>query len=70
MRRVMVSEYKQQPDNTWKLEEAGEAIFHQFGCNYEEFESGAGNVTTAIVERPDGSVGNVPVECIRFIDKL
>ena len=50
MRKVMVSEHKQQPDKKWKLEEKGEALFHQFGVDYEEFETGPGNFTTAIVE--------------------
>lgn len=68
MRKVMVSEHKQQPDNKWKLEEKGEAVFHQFGCNYEELENGPGNYTTAIVEWPDGTIGNVPVEHVRFLD--
>lgn len=68
MRKVMVSEYKQQPDKRWKLEEKGEAMFHQFGANYEVFESGVGNFSTAIVEWPDGTVSNVPVEHVRFLD--
>ena len=68
MRKVMVSEYRQQEDREWKLEEKGEAVFHQFGCNYEEFENGAGNYTTAIIEWPDGTVENVPVEMIRFVN--
>lgn len=69
MRKVMVSERRQQPDRTWKLEEKGEALFHQFGCSYEEFETGAGNYTTAVIEWPDGTVGNVPVEHVRFLDQ-
>ncbi len=44
----------------------GEAIFHQFGVDYEEFESGPGNFSTAIIELPDGTVKNVPVENIEF----
>jgi len=46
----------------------GEAIFHEFGVNYEEFETGAGNFTTAVIEWPDGAVENVPVHSIRFLD--
>jgi hypothetical protein len=70
MRKVMVSEHKQQPDKKWKLEEKGEALFHAFGTNYEEFETGAGNFSTAIVEWPDGTISNVPVEHVRFLDVL
>lgn len=68
MRKVIVQEHKLQADKVWKLEDKGEALFHQFGMNYEEFETGPGNFTTAIVEWPDGTVSNVPVEHVRFID--
>lgn len=43
--------------------------FHQFGINYEEFDDGPGNFTTAIVEMPDGTVKNIPVENIKFLEK-
>ena len=48
----------------------GEATFHQFGVGYEEFESGPGNFTTAVLELDDGNVICVDVEMIRFIDKI
>ena len=70
MRKVIVSEHKQQEDRKWKLEEKGEAIFHVFGTNYEQFENGAGIFSTAIVEWPDGTMSNVPVEHVRFLDVL
>lgn len=44
----------------------GHAIFHQWGVNYEEFETGPGNYSSAIVEFPDGSVQNVSAELIVF----
>lgn len=44
----------------------GNGIFHQFGVDYEEFESGPGNFSTAIIEMPDGSIKNVPVELVVF----
>ena len=44
----------------------GEAIFHQFGMDFEEYETGYGGYSTAIIELPDGSVKNVPVEHIAF----
>lgn len=53
--------------SVWVLEEQGEALFHQFGVDYEEFESGAGNFSTAIIELPDGSIKNIRAEQIRFI---
>lgn len=69
MRKVMVSENKHR-DGQWEMVEKGEAIFHSFGVDYQEFESGAGNYSTAIVEFPDGTIGNVQVENVRFIDVL
>ncbi len=51
----------------WELEEQGEAYFHQWGSDYAEFESGAGNYTTAIIELDDGQIKNIPAEHIRFI---
>lgn len=71
MRRVMVSEYrKQAPPHSWRMEEKGVAIFHTFGNGYAEFETGAGNFSTAIIEWPDGTVDNVPVQHVRFLDGL
>ena len=54
----------------WELVEKGEAAFHQFGCDYEEFETGPGNFSTAIVEWPDGSIENVPLQNVRFLDSI
>jgi len=63
----------------WELNDKGrrtgrkvekcEAIFHSFGVDYEEFETGAGNFSTAIIEHNDGSVQNIGVEMIRFINE-
>jgi len=33
-----------------------EGVFHQWGCDYEEFDSGPGNYTVAIVELADGKI--------------
>ena len=49
-----------------KKEVLGAGIFHQFGLNYEEFDTGPGSYTTAIVEMCDGSVINVDAEMIVF----
>jgi hypothetical protein len=67
-RKVMVLQYVQREDKKWKLEDRGEAIFHQFGCNYQEFETGPGNFTTAIIEWPNGTLENLPVHMVRFLD--
>lgn len=50
-----------------RLEAVGEALFHQFGVAYEEFESGPGNFTTAIIELDDGTVISLPAEHIKFV---
>lgn len=47
-------------------EEFENGIFHQWGSNYEEFESGAGNYSVAIVELPDGKVIMTNADDIQF----
>jgi len=69
MRKVMVTHLVWLPGQTRGVpQEKGIATFHQFGVAYEEFDNGPGNYSTAIVEWADGTVENVPVERIRFID--
>lgn len=53
---------------TFKSVFSGIGVFHGFGVDYEEFESGPGNFSTAIVEMPDGTVKNVPADMIKFRD--
>lgn len=66
-RKVVLYKYDKAPGETYyqKVPD-GHGIFHQFGVNYEEFDSGPGNYTSAIVEMPDGSIRNVPVELVVF----
>jgi len=54
-------------DGKYQEEKLGIGTFIQYGCNYEEFESGPGNYTTAIIELDDGTVLNHPIEYIQFI---
>lgn len=42
-------------------------LFHQWANNYEEFESGAGNYTVALVELSDGTIKEVVPKHIKFI---
>lgn len=44
----------------------GQATFHQWGTDYQEFDSGPGNYSTAIIELPDGTVLNHPADMIKF----
>ena len=50
------------------LKDLREGRFHQWAGEYEEFESGPGNYTVALVEYSDGSIGTVMPDCIRFLD--
>lgn len=52
----------------WVMNEPIIAKFHQFGSAYEEFESGPGNYSVAIVEMPDGTVQTLALSDIRFLD--
>lgn len=45
----------------------GVGLFHQWGNGYEEFETGPGNFSTAIIEMEDGTIKNVPCDMIQFI---
>lgn len=72
MRKVIYSGNIQVPtDNirgyNWEYRELGEALFHQFGVAYEEFDSGPAPYTTAIIELEGGIVKSIPVENIRFL---
>ena len=70
MRDVIVYEWEinnETARRTGKKIELGEAAFHQFGTNYEEFEKGPGNYSVAIVEHRDGTVECVDPELIKFI---
>ena len=67
MRKVEVYKYER-PAGEAKLVKVLdlEGIFIQYGCDCSESESGYGNYSTGIVELPDGSVRNVPVELLKF----
>lgn len=42
------------------------AVLIEFGVDYDEVEGGAGTFSTAIIELPDGTVKNLPVQNITF----
>lgn len=54
--------------NCWEKDFPNAGLFHQFGCSYEEFESGAGNFTVAIVELTDGTIEEVLPINLKFVD--
>lgn len=45
-----------------------EAVFLQFGVDYEELGDNVGQYSTAIVEYPDGKIGSHYVGLVRFAD--
>lgn len=54
--------------NCWEAEFKNEGIFHQWANAYEEFESGAGNYTVALVEISPGEIKEVLPSNIKFIE--
>ena len=71
MRPVMVIHWTTSAINPRQRvkQDLGPAMFHQWGVDYEEFEAGTGNYSTAIIEWADGTVENVRADMIRFTDK-
>ena len=52
----------------WQKDFENAGLFHQWAASYEEFESGAGNFTVAIVEMPDGTIQEVLPTNLKFVD--
>jgi hypothetical protein len=52
----------------WEHDFINEGIFHQWGNAYEEFESGAGNFTVALIENADGTMSEVLPSNLKFIE--
>lgn len=69
LRPVQVLRFRKDPE-TGKSEYAPAELgrFHAWGCEYQEFETGPGNYSVAIVEFRDGSVETFAPFHIRFID--
>jgi hypothetical protein len=67
MKTVMVKGYKKQTDGRFKLEEKGQALFHDFGLGNAIGEASNILISTAIIEWPDGTLENVPVNHVRFL---
>jgi len=53
--------------NCFQSDYETDGVFHQWGCNYEEFESGPGNYTVAIVETFDGVIHEVLPTNLKFV---
>lgn len=67
LRKVVIYKWQRNKDIPMpKKVVDGHGLFHQFGTDYEEFETGAGNYPVAIVELLDGNVKVVHAELIQF----
>ena len=51
----------------WQNDFENEGLFHKWGNAYEEFETGAGNYTVAIVELADGTIAEVLPSNLKFV---
>lgn len=70
MRRVKVQKFERRGNPPrWVRVPNGEGLFHQWGVAFEEFETGPGNYTVAIVERDDGTVETVDAGLVTFLEK-
>ena len=47
-----------------------EGLFHQWGMNYREFESGAGNFSVGIVELPGGRIVLPGADDVCFLEEV
>ena len=52
----------------WSEDYTETGIFHQWAASYEEFETGAGNFTVAIVEMSDGTIGEILPSNLKFVE--
>ena len=48
----------------------GEAMFHEWGVDFQEFKEGAGNFSVAIVEDEDGQIWKAYPEDVKFLEPL
>ena len=68
MRRVEVSKIVYTADGCSQKKPVYRGQFHGWGMDYEEFESGPGNHTAAIIEGPDGTIELVYPSLVCFLD--
>ncbi len=68
LRKVIVYEYTNKFGDPLIKGELGTGLFHQFGYDCMEDETGFSSYSTAIVEMPDGSVITPAANMIKFIN--
>lgn len=62
------TQVKNEGTGKWDDDFIHEGVFHQWANAYEEFESGAGNYTVALVELENGEMVEVLPTNIKFIN--
>lgn len=60
--------YIKKDTQCWDIDFIHEGVFHQWANAYEEFETGAGNYTIALVELENGEIESVLPMNIKFIN--
>lgn len=68
LRKVIIKKFDRIENGKSVYIPDGAGWFHCWGMAYDEFETGPGLFTTAIVERQTGEIESVPAECVRFIE--
>lgn len=68
--RKCKGKYNIYADGRWQTREFELGYFHQWSVSYEEFETGPGNYSVAIVELPDGQIITPPADYITFLEPV
>lgn len=68
MRRVKVYALDRVDGELMPVSTGEIAYFHTWGVDFEEFESGPANMTVAIVEFKNGSIGKIDPKMVQFVD--
>ena len=69
MRKVDLFKPVRKNNNYLGKKKIGEGKFHQWGTDFEEFDTGPGNYTVAIIELSDGNIETFTPDMIRFKDE-
>jgi hypothetical protein len=54
--------------NCWEKDFPNAGLFHQWASAYEESSEGFGNYTVALVEMTDGTIEQVLLSSLKFVD--
>jgi hypothetical protein len=65
--RVLASGKYVEGTGCWEEDFINEGLFHQWAVKYDEFESGPGNYTVALVEISDGTIVEVLPFNLKFV---